>query len=48
MRPIWRVLLGLYFLIVGAIAVLSLTFSGLPVIMGVLAIVIGILILIDR
>ena len=48
MRPIWRVLLGLYFLVIGAIAVLSLTFDGLPIIMGVLAIIIGILILLDK
>lgn len=47
-RALWQVLLGLYFLIVGAVAILGLTFSGMPILMGILAIIIGILILVGK
>jgi hypothetical protein len=48
MRPIWRVLLGLYFLIIGAIALLNLTFDGLPQIMGLFAMALAVVIWLDK
>lgn len=43
-----RVLAAIWLIVQGAVAVLGLSFAGLPVIMGVLAIVAGILILAGR
>lgn len=45
---IWRICLGIWFLVEGLITILSLTFNGLPIIMGVLAIFVGVLVLLDR
>lgn len=48
MKPIWRILLGLYTLAVGLAAVLNLTFDGYTTIMGVLACIVGVLIWLDK
>ncbi len=42
------ILLALYLIAVGLVSVLGLTFSGMPIILGIVAIVAGILILIGR
>lgn len=42
------VLLSLYLIAIGMVAVLSLTFDGLPIILGVIAILAGILLLIGK
>jgi hypothetical protein len=47
-RSIGVVLLAIWLICEGAIAVLSLTFQGIQVILGVLAIIAGILLLIGR
>jgi hypothetical protein len=47
-RSIGTILLALWLIVTGAIAVLGLTFQGIVVIMGVVAIIAGILILIGR
>jgi uncharacterized membrane protein HdeD (DUF308 family) len=41
-------LLAIFLILYGLIALFSLTFNGLPIIMGILALVAGILILIGR
>lgn len=40
--PLWRLLAGLYFVIVGAVTLLSLSFDGLPIIVGISALFAGI------
>lgn len=47
-RSIGMILLAIWFLVYGAIAVLGLTFAGMPILMGILAILIGILLLVGR
>ncbi len=47
-RSIGMILLALWLIITGAIAVLGLTFQGIVVIMGVMAIIAGILLLVGR
>ena len=47
-RKWWMIILGVWFLFYGAIAILSLHFDGLGLIMGILAIVGGILLWLDR
>ncbi len=47
-RSIGRLLLGLWLILTGLIGLVNLHFSGLPVLMGILAIVAGILILVGR
>lgn len=42
------VVLAIWLLLSGAIALFSLSFEGLPVVMGVLAVVAGVLILMGR
>lgn len=39
--PIWRIVLGLYLVIVGGVAVLSLSFEGLQVVLGIAALIAG-------
>jgi uncharacterized membrane protein HdeD (DUF308 family) len=40
--PLWRLLAGLYFVIVGAVTLLSLSFDGLQVVVGIAALIAGI------
>ncbi len=47
-RSIGMVLLGLYLILAGLVALLGLTFAGLPMLMGILALVAGIAILAGR
>lgn len=39
--PIWRILLGLYLVIVGAVTMLSLSFDGLQAVVGLSALIAG-------
>jgi len=47
-RNIGFLLLAIWLILTGLIALLSLSFSGLSIIMGILAIAAGIFILLDR
>lgn len=47
-RGIGRVLLGLYLILQGLVSLVGLSFNGLPLLMGILALVTGVLILIGR
>lgn len=42
------ILLAVYLILTGLIAVFSLSFANLPILMGILALAAGVLILIDR
>ena len=45
---IWRICLGIWLVVVGLVAILGLTFQGLPILTGILALAAGITLLIDR
>jgi len=47
-RNLGMLLLGIWLILYGLIALLGLSFSGLPVIMAILAIAAGVLILLGR
>jgi len=47
-RNLGMLLLGIWLIVSGLIALLGLSFSGLPVIMAILAIAAGVLILLGR
>lgn len=47
-RKWWQVLAGLWFVLYGLLAVSSFTFTGVGVVMGFLAIIVGGLLLLDR
>ena len=44
----WLILLAIWLLVYGAAAILHLSFEGMPILMGILAIADGILIFLDR
>lgn len=48
MRNIGMVLLGLWLVLHGLISIVGLSFNGLPLLMGILALVAGILIVLRR
>lgn len=48
MKNIGLLLLGVWLLLHGLISIINLHFSGLPVLMGVLAVVAGIMLIIRR
>lgn len=48
MKNIGLLLLGVWLLLHGLIGIINLHFSGLPVLMGVLAVVAGIMLIIRR
>lgn len=43
--PLWRLFLGLYLFIIGGITLFSLSFDGMPVFLGLSAIIAGIVLL---
>jgi hypothetical protein len=45
---IWLIVLAIWMLVFGAAGVLRLSFDGMPILMGVLAIADGILIFLDK
>jgi hypothetical protein len=47
-KSIGMLVLGAWLILTGLIGLFGLTFTGLPIIMGVLAIAAGVLILVDR
>ena len=47
-KSIGMLLLGIWLILTGLIALFSLSFTGLPTLMGALAIIAGILILVGR
>jgi hypothetical protein len=48
MRHIGMILLGVWLILSGLISIAGLSFNGLPLLMGVLALVAGILIILKR
>jgi hypothetical protein len=48
MRNIGMVLLGVWLILHGLISIIGLNFNGLPMLMGILALVAGILIVLKR
>jgi hypothetical protein len=48
MRHIGMVLLGVWLILSGLISIINLHFNGLPLLMGILALVAGILIVLKR
>lgn len=40
-RPWWQILMGLWFVLYGLLAISSFTFTGVAVVMGFLAIIVG-------
>jgi uncharacterized membrane protein HdeD (DUF308 family) len=48
MKNIGLLLLGVWLLLHGLISIINLHFSGLPVLMGVLAVVAGIMLIVRR
>lgn len=48
MRNIGMVLLGVWLILHGLISIVGLSFNGLPLLMGILALVAGILIVLRR
>jgi uncharacterized membrane protein HdeD (DUF308 family) len=48
MKNLGLLLLGVWLLLTGLISIINLHFAGLPVLMGVLAIVAGVLLIIKR
>ena len=47
-KKLGMILLGIWLIVSGLIALLNFSFTGLPVIMAILAIAAGVLILLDR
>ena len=47
-RSLGMVLLGIYLILQGLIGLIGLSFQGLPLLMGILALVTGVLILIGK
>ena len=47
-RKLGMILLGIWLILSGLIAILNLSFTGLSIIMGILAIAAGILLLLER
>lgn len=43
--PLWKLCLGLYLVIIGGITLFSLSFDGMPIVLGVSAIIAGIVLL---
>ena len=48
MRNIGMVLLGIWLILHGLISIVGLSFNGLPLLMGILALVAGVLIVLRR
>lgn len=47
-RKLWLILLGVWFLLWGALAVTNFRFEAQNLVMGFLAIIVGVLVLFDR
>jgi hypothetical protein len=45
---LWQIMLGGWLIVTGLIGLIGITFAGINIMMGILALIAGILILIDR